>query len=338
MDISEVWRYPVKSMLGERRDDAMLTASGIAGDRAYAVIDRSDGKVASAKNPRKWRALLNCHAEFLEDPVAGEAPPPARITLPDGTVVTSDDPSVHDVLSTFLGRDVDVGRRRPRRRAARGDVARCRGHGSGGVHRQHPRSLGRERGRQRRCPRSRGGSGLVLRSGAGSPGDVVEPRRAEPAPARQPVRPATVSAQRRHRCAGWRLRRERLGRVDPSHGRRCKRQRDDADDALRHDHAGARRSARRPSGPAHRHGPQPSRDQRARPLGVRSARTRPSCRPGPFASEMPSRSRRNGLFGLLIRGAERPTEAEMVGAFRTRFRSARWAGRRACSCWRGPSA
>jgi uncharacterized protein YcbX len=108
MNISELWRYPVKSMLGERRDRAEVTATGVAGDRAYAVIDGSDGKVASAKNPRKWRALLSCRAEFLEEPVPGEAPPPARITLPDGTVVTSDDPKVHDVLSTFIGRDVTL--------------------------------------------------------------------------------------------------------------------------------------------------------------------------------------------------------------------------------------
>ena len=108
MNISELWRYPVKSMLGERRDSAVVTATGVAGDRAYAVIDRSDGKVASAKNPRKWRALLRCHAEFLEEPVAGGAAPSARITLPDGTVVTSDDPDVHAVLSNFLGREVTL--------------------------------------------------------------------------------------------------------------------------------------------------------------------------------------------------------------------------------------
>jgi uncharacterized protein YcbX len=108
MDISELWRFPVKSMLGERRDQAHMTPTGFLGDRAYAVIDQSDGKVASAKNPRKWRALLACRAEFVDEPVAGEAPPPARITLPDGTAVTTDDPSVHQVLSTYLGRDVAV--------------------------------------------------------------------------------------------------------------------------------------------------------------------------------------------------------------------------------------
>jgi uncharacterized protein YcbX len=105
MEISELWRYPVKSMLGERRDRAEVTAEGVAGDRVYAVIDRSDGKVASAKNPRKWRALLSCRAELIGEPSVG-APPPVRITLPDGTVVTSDDADVDRRLSEVVGRDV----------------------------------------------------------------------------------------------------------------------------------------------------------------------------------------------------------------------------------------
>jgi uncharacterized protein len=52
--VSEIWRYPVKSLLGERLDEAVIGSSGIPGDRAYALIDLEDGKVASAKNPRKW--------------------------------------------------------------------------------------------------------------------------------------------------------------------------------------------------------------------------------------------------------------------------------------------
>jgi hypothetical protein len=104
--VSEVWRFPVKSMLGQPQDHALLEPGGVLGDRGYAVVDRSDGKVASAKNPRKWRALLSCRAELVDEPSAGEPPPPARITLPDGTMVTSDDADVDAVLSRFLGRDV----------------------------------------------------------------------------------------------------------------------------------------------------------------------------------------------------------------------------------------
>jgi uncharacterized protein len=104
--VSELWRFPVKSMLGERRDRVVLTNEGILGDRMWAIIDRADGKVASAKNPRKWRSLLACRAEFVDDPVVGEAAPPVRITLPDGATVTSDEPEADHLLSDFLGRPV----------------------------------------------------------------------------------------------------------------------------------------------------------------------------------------------------------------------------------------
>ena len=100
-------------MLGERRDSAVVASTGVVGDRAYAVIDRADGKVASAKNPRKWRALLSCRAEFVEEPTVGGATPPVRITMPDGRAVTSDDPDVHELLSNFLGRDVTLANAAP---------------------------------------------------------------------------------------------------------------------------------------------------------------------------------------------------------------------------------
>lgn len=108
MQISELWRFPVKSMLGERLETATLTAQGIVGDRTWAVIDRADGKVASAKNPRKWRALLACQAAFVDEPTAGGAPSAVRITLPDGRSVVSDDPHVDRALSDYVGRDVTL--------------------------------------------------------------------------------------------------------------------------------------------------------------------------------------------------------------------------------------
>ena len=43
-----LWRYPVKSMMGEELNASAVTDRGLLGDRAYALVDRSDGKVASA--------------------------------------------------------------------------------------------------------------------------------------------------------------------------------------------------------------------------------------------------------------------------------------------------
>src|SRR6266851_7224732 len=60
--IDSLWRYPVKSMMGEELNAAEVTKGGLLGDRAYALIDTSDGKVATAKNPRKWPQLFDFRA------------------------------------------------------------------------------------------------------------------------------------------------------------------------------------------------------------------------------------------------------------------------------------
>src|SRR5690348_3482708 len=53
--IAALRRYPVKSMLGEDLPATEVTAYGLDGDRSHAVIDRTTGKVASAKHPRHWQ-------------------------------------------------------------------------------------------------------------------------------------------------------------------------------------------------------------------------------------------------------------------------------------------
>jgi uncharacterized protein len=108
--IRTLWRFPVKSMLGEELDAVYLTEGGIIGDRAYALRDRETGKVASAKHPKLWPNLFACRAAFVEPPRAGEELPPVRIELADGTSVISDAPDVDAVLSRFFGRDVELAR------------------------------------------------------------------------------------------------------------------------------------------------------------------------------------------------------------------------------------
>ncbi len=106
--VAELWRFPVKSMQGEQLDSLDVTSTGIAGDRAYAVVDSRTGKVASAKHPRLWPGLLGCRATFVNEPRPGAAPPPARIELADGTASSTDAPDVDTVLSRFFGRDVHL--------------------------------------------------------------------------------------------------------------------------------------------------------------------------------------------------------------------------------------
>ncbi len=115
MDASEgigtvraLWRFPVKSMLGEELDSVDLTEAGVIGDRAYAIVDKETGKVASAKHSKLWPDLLKCRAAYVQSPRPGEEVPPARIDLADGSSVQSDDPDVDAVLSRFFGRDVEL--------------------------------------------------------------------------------------------------------------------------------------------------------------------------------------------------------------------------------------
>jgi uncharacterized protein YcbX len=111
--IGALWRFPVKSMLGERVDALDVAEGGVAGDRAYAIVDRQTGKVASAKHPKLWPDLLRCRATFVEPPQPGAGAPPARIELADGTTVRTDADDVDDVLSAFFGRDVRLARSAP---------------------------------------------------------------------------------------------------------------------------------------------------------------------------------------------------------------------------------
>jgi uncharacterized protein YcbX len=106
--IVSLWRYPVKSMMGEELNAAEITKGGLLGDRAYALTDTSDGKVASAKNPRKWPQLFDFRAALADAPATGVKVPPVRITLPDGTIVNSDQPGLDEVLSKVLQREVTL--------------------------------------------------------------------------------------------------------------------------------------------------------------------------------------------------------------------------------------
>lgn len=106
--VASLWRYPVKSMAGEELDASEVTARGLLGDRAYALVDDEDGKVATAKNPRKWPQLFEFSAAYTENPSPDAPLPPAQITLPSGMTVMSDRPDVNPVLSSALNRQVRV--------------------------------------------------------------------------------------------------------------------------------------------------------------------------------------------------------------------------------------
>lgn len=139
--ITALWRYPVKSMSGEAIRESEVSASGLLGDRRYAVLDLETGTVASAKQPRRWRALLQCRARYLTEPVDDRTPAPALITLPNGSSVRMDAADIDARLSAALGRPVRLIASAPegiRRDADRSALERLR---SGDVVQREPLAM-----------------------------------------------------------------------------------------------------------------------------------------------------------------------------------------------------
>jgi uncharacterized protein len=113
--VVSLWRYPVKSMLGEELNSSCVTERGLVGDRVYAVIDKQTGKAASAKNPTKWGKLFDFRSIFIDSPPLSPADdidniPPVRITFPDGSNILSDqqDNNIDYSLSKVFGREVSL--------------------------------------------------------------------------------------------------------------------------------------------------------------------------------------------------------------------------------------
>jgi uncharacterized protein YcbX len=97
--VIELWRFPVKSMGGERVQSLEIDRDGVVGDRRFAVRDLETGLIASAKRPGRWGSLLACRATTS---TAGSV----RVTLPDGSSHDAEDATVNDALSRLTGRQV----------------------------------------------------------------------------------------------------------------------------------------------------------------------------------------------------------------------------------------
>jgi uncharacterized protein YcbX len=103
--VAELFRYPVKSMLGEQSDELEVGSLGVIGDRAFALRE-ANGRIVSAK---KWANLLEFRAHYESFPHAGETAP-VRITFPDGRSIHAADADASTALSAFLGRAITIDR------------------------------------------------------------------------------------------------------------------------------------------------------------------------------------------------------------------------------------
>jgi uncharacterized protein YcbX len=95
MQISQLWTYPVKSMVGVSVETVELSSLGIVGDRHWAIRDLERGGIRGAK---KIGELMQFTAHRNDNDVI--------ITFPDGTQVSSADEDVNYMLSGVLGRNV----------------------------------------------------------------------------------------------------------------------------------------------------------------------------------------------------------------------------------------
>ena len=108
--VKELFRYPIKSMLGERLERLEVGARGVVGDRAWALRESGNGKVVSAK---KFARMLELRASYESPPrndgADGEAAP-IRIQLRDGRTLHAADADAAATLSAVLGREVVIER------------------------------------------------------------------------------------------------------------------------------------------------------------------------------------------------------------------------------------
>ncbi len=101
--IKSIYRYPVKSMGGEEIDQSFVDQTGVLGDRVWTMYDQSGGGISGAK---QYSGLMQFDAKFTADPTLEHRAARAEITLPDGTVVATDDPSAGQQISAVLGVDL----------------------------------------------------------------------------------------------------------------------------------------------------------------------------------------------------------------------------------------
>jgi uncharacterized protein len=95
--VAELWRYPVKSLLGEQLEEVRVEEHGVVGDRLYAVTDRH-GKLGSGKTSRRFRRLDGLFDLRARD--GGERP---IVTLPDGRELSVGDAELDAFLSERYG-------------------------------------------------------------------------------------------------------------------------------------------------------------------------------------------------------------------------------------------
>lgn len=102
--VARVWRYPVKSMLGQQAGHIEVVTAGVVGDRRYAIRDAGGGLGSGKSTGRLHRinGLLRFRTRYEDER--------AIVTFPDGSELDADDPEIGAMLSDALGQSVSLER------------------------------------------------------------------------------------------------------------------------------------------------------------------------------------------------------------------------------------
>jgi uncharacterized protein len=104
VQLAEIRRFPIKSLLGEQLTTAEIEPRGLVGDRICAVRD-ADGKLGSGKNTRRFRrmpGLLDLRGHWIDGRV--------EVETACGQRFGEDDPAGHATVSGALSHPVTIAR------------------------------------------------------------------------------------------------------------------------------------------------------------------------------------------------------------------------------------
>lgn len=100
MRVNEIWRYPVKSMAGERLESSLILEGGVAGDRRVAVFEPGGSRPDRYLTAREIPALLGFSASWLDGG--------AWVSGPDLPLSRHDDDAVAEAVSEACGRHLKL--------------------------------------------------------------------------------------------------------------------------------------------------------------------------------------------------------------------------------------
>ena len=104
--VESIWRYPVKSMAGEKIQSVFVSENGLLGDRVYAFVNEESNRTAVV---RKWaESLLNYHPHFVSEPGPGLPIPPLQIAMPSGELLSTEDSDLEDRISAVFERKLKL--------------------------------------------------------------------------------------------------------------------------------------------------------------------------------------------------------------------------------------